>query len=128
MNQQHITGFATYELKVGEFKPEFAGKLNFYINTINEQIKGTADKPTIGILLCKTPNDTVVKYSLQGIQTPMGVADYKIAKALPKELKKQIPSVKELEEAFDSKTELAKYVLDALGEMKDDIEKLRNGK
>ncbi|MDQ6761055.1 MAG: PDDEXK nuclease domain-containing protein [Bacteroidota bacterium] len=124
----HLHCFVVFELKVGEFKPEFAGKLNFYINTINEQIKGTADKSTIGILLCKTPNDTVVKYSLQGIQTPMGVADYKIAKVLPKELKKQIPSVKELEEAFDSKTEMAKYVLDTLGQMKDSIEKLKDGK
>lgn len=101
----HLHCFVVFELKIGEFKPEFTGKLNFYINTINGQIKGADDKPTIGILLCKTPNDTVVKYSLQGIETPMGVADYKIAKALPKELKSEIPSVKELERALDSKAE-----------------------
>ncbi len=100
----HLHCFVVFELKIGEFKPEFAGKLNFYINTINGQIKGAEDKPTIGILLCKTPNDTVVKYSLQGIKTPMGVAEYKIAKALPKQLRSEMPSVQELEKALESKT------------------------
>ena len=101
----HLHCFVVFELKIGEFKPEFTGKLNFYINTINEQIKGADDKPTIGILLCKTPNDTVVKYSLQGIETPMGVADYKIAKVLPKELKSEIPSSKELETEIEKEYE-----------------------
>lgn len=106
----HLHCFVVFELKIGEFKPEFTGKLNFYINTVNAQIKGAADKPTIGILLCKTPNDTVVKYSLQGISTPMGVADYKIAKALPKELKSELPSVKELENALESRTGFEKQL------------------
>jgi predicted nuclease of restriction endonuclease-like (RecB) superfamily len=89
--------FVVFELKIGEFEPEFAGKLNFYVNAINEQIKGKEDKPTIGVLLCKTPNDTVVKFSLQGIKTPLGVADYELAKALPKQLKAEMPTVEELE-------------------------------
>ncbi|MEO6455592.1 MAG: PDDEXK nuclease domain-containing protein [Ginsengibacter sp.] len=101
----HLHCFVVFELKIGEFKPEFAGKLNFYINTINQQIKGAGDKPTIGILLCKTPNDTVVKYSLQGIETPIGVADYKLKQALPKELKSELPSVKELESILNTKAE-----------------------
>jgi predicted nuclease of restriction endonuclease-like (RecB) superfamily len=96
--------FVVFELKVGEFKPEFAGKLNFYINTINEQIKGTDDKPTIGVLLCKTPNDTVVKYSLQGIGAPMGVAEYEFTKALPKQLKGEMPTIKELEQELEKET------------------------
>ena len=104
----HLHCFVVFELKIGEFKPEFAGKLNFYINTINGKIKGEGDKPTIGILLCKTPNETVVKYSLQGVDTPIGVADYKIAKALPKELKGEMPSIKELEKALESKTAFEK--------------------
>ncbi len=97
----HMHCFVVFELKVGEFKPEFAGKLNFYINTINDQIKGRDDKPTIGVLLCKTPNETVVKYSLQGIDTPMGVADYEFTNALPKQLKGEMPTIEELEQEIE---------------------------
>ncbi|HLP51402.1 MAG TPA: PDDEXK nuclease domain-containing protein [Chitinophagales bacterium] len=97
----HLHCFVTFELKVGDFKPEFAGKLNFYINTIDSNIKGPKDNPTIGILLCKTPNETVVKYSLQGITTPMGVAEYKLEQALPNQLKGEIPTIEEFEAEID---------------------------
>jgi hypothetical protein len=94
-----------FELKIGEFKPEFAGKLNFYINTINAQLKGKDDTPTIGVLLCKTPNETVIKYSLQGVDTPIGVSDYTLANALPKQLKTEMPTVEELEAEIDREYE-----------------------
>ncbi len=94
--------FVVFELKVGDFKPEYAGKLNFYINTIDQQIKGTEDKPTIGVLLCKTPNETVVKYALTGIQSPIGVAEYELINALPKQLKAQMPTVEELEKELET--------------------------
>jgi predicted nuclease of restriction endonuclease-like (RecB) superfamily len=97
----HLHCFVVFELKIGEFVPEFAGKLNFYVNTINEQLKGDEDKPTIGVLLCKTPNETVIKYSLKGIGSPIGVADYQLAKALPAELKTEMPTVEELEAEID---------------------------
>lgn len=97
----HLHCFVVFELKLGEFKPEYAGKLNFYVNTIDEQIKGKDDKPTIGVLLCKTPNHTVIRYALKGIGTPIGVADYKLAQTLPSYLRSQMPTVKELEEALD---------------------------
>ena len=96
--------FVVFELKVGEFKPEFAGKLNFYINTIDEQIKGEKEAPTIGVLLCKTPNDTVVKYSLKNIDTPMGVSEYELTKSLPKKLKGEMPTIKELEKELEKET------------------------
>ena len=113
----HLHCFIVFELKIGKFKPEYAGKLNFYINTADEQIKGKEDKPTIGVLLCKTPNHTVVKYALKGIKTPMGVADYEFAKALPKNLKSELPSIEELETALES--EAKKFVrqsADSFGE------------
>jgi predicted nuclease of restriction endonuclease-like (RecB) superfamily len=97
--------FVVFELKVGDFKPEYAGKLNFYVNAINEQIKGANDKPTIGVLLCKTPNETVVRYSLKGIESPIGVADYQLAQALPKQLQLEMPTVEELEEEIDKEYE-----------------------
>lgn len=101
----HLHCYVVFELKIGAFKPEFAGKLNFYINTIDEQIKGTEDKPTIGILLCKTPNETVVKYSLQNMQAPIGVSDYQLADALPKQLRGEIPTIEELETEIDESYE-----------------------
>jgi predicted nuclease of restriction endonuclease-like (RecB) superfamily len=97
----HLHCFVVFELKIGEFIPEYAGKLNFYVNAINAQLKGTEDKPTIGVLLCKTPNDTVIKYSLQGIDAPIGVADYELAKALPAELKTEMPTIEELEHEIE---------------------------
>ncbi len=100
----HLHCFVVLELKVGDFKAEFTGKLNSYINIIDAQIKGSEDKSTIGILLCKTPNETIIKYSLQGIKTPMGVANYQLGRALPKELKGEIPSVKQLEQELELET------------------------
>lgn len=97
----HLNSFVVFELKVGDFKPEYAGKLNFYVNTVNEKIKSSSHQPTIGVLLCKTPNDTVVKFALQGIDTPVGVADYELSKALPKRLKGEIPSIEELESVIE---------------------------
>lgn len=108
----HLHCFVVFELKVGDFKPEFAGKLNFYVNTINEKIKGKEDKPTIGVLLCKTPNETVVKYSLKGIDTPMGVAEYEFTQALPKQLKGEMPSIEELEDELDKEVQAVKKPID----------------
>ena len=97
----HMHCYVIFELKIGDFKPEYAGKLNFYINTIDNQIKGKLDKPTLGVLLCKTPNKTVIKYSLQGIKTPIGISNYKLEQVLPKNLKSNLPSIKELEDELN---------------------------
>jgi predicted nuclease of restriction endonuclease-like (RecB) superfamily len=98
----HLNCFVVFELKVGDFQPEFAGKLNFYINCIDQQVKGKDHQPTIGVLLCKTPNQTVIKYSLKGISSPIGVADYELRKTLPKKLAQQMPTIEELEEQLQS--------------------------
>lgn len=97
--------YVVFELKVGEFKPEYAGKLNFYLNTIDSQIKTEYDKPTIGVLLCKTPNETVIEYALRGVDKPIGVADYEFRKALPEALKPDLPTIAELEEEIEKEIE-----------------------
>ncbi len=116
----HLHCYVVFELKLGEFKPEFAGKLNFYINTIDAQIKKDNDAPTIGILLCKTPNETVIKYALQNVSAPMGIADYQLSDALPNQLKGEIPTIEELEIELDESYEELKTPtqkrLDALKE------------
>lgn len=125
----HLHCFVIFELKIGDFKPEYAGKLNFYVNTVNEQIKGKSDNPTIGVLLCKTPNDTVIRFTLKGISTPLGVADYKLAQSLPRQLKSQMPTVKELEEALEGDLKKSSSdVSPALSQMKDAIKKRTHGR
>ena len=85
------------ELKVGPFKPEYAGKLNFYLSAVDAQIKAADDRPTIGLLLCKTKNHLVAEYALSGIEKPIGVAEYQLVRALPEPLDTCLPSIEEIE-------------------------------
>jgi len=86
------------ELKVVEFEPEHAGKLNFYIKAVDEQLRGKGDQSTIGILLCKGKDKVVVEYALSDIHKPMGVSEYELTQALPDELKSSLPTIEQIEE------------------------------
>ncbi|GMO62970.1 MAG: hypothetical protein Ta2D_09620 [Rickettsiales bacterium] len=81
--------FVVIELKTGDFKPEYVGKLNFYINAVDDLLKNKDDKQTIGLLLCKNKNKTIAKYSLEQLNTPMGVAEYTIFPTI-KEIEKEL--------------------------------------
>jgi hypothetical protein len=85
------------ELKANAFKPEHAGQLNFYLSAVDAQIKAEDDKPTIGLLLCRTQNRLVAEYALSGIDKPIGVAEYQLVRALPKPLDTSLPSIEEIE-------------------------------
>jgi predicted nuclease of restriction endonuclease-like (RecB) superfamily len=98
--------YVVVELKATEFKPEYAGKLNFYLNVVNAQIRQTQDQPTIGILLCKTPNKIMVEYALENISSPLGVAEYQIMNAIPDNFKGELPSIEELEESLGESLEV----------------------
>lgn len=89
--------YVVVELKTVKFKPEFAGKLNFYISAVDEILKAEQDHPTIGILICKSKKDTVVEYALRNINKPIGVSEYTITQNLPEELKSSLPSIEEIE-------------------------------
>jgi predicted nuclease of restriction endonuclease-like (RecB) superfamily len=89
--------YVVVELKTGEFEPEYAGKLNFYIKAVDEQIKDIKDEPTIGILLCKNKDKTIVEYSLSDIHKPMGVSQYELTHILPDELKSNLPTIEDIE-------------------------------
>ena len=67
-----LKAYIVVELKVKPFDPEFAGKLNYYVNAVDELLKGPDDNPTIGLLICSDKNDTEVRWAFKGIQTPMG--------------------------------------------------------
>ena len=88
--------YVVIELKTGEFKPEYAGKLNFYLSAVDSQLKKEWDNPSIGLLLCKSKNNVIAEYSLRDISKPIGVSEYRVTQELPIELEKQLPSVKDL--------------------------------
>lgn len=84
------------ELKVGEFLPEFVGKMQFYLTALDRQVRQEDENPSIGIILCKEKSRTIVEYALHDARKPIGVATYEITKTLPKALKGQLPSPKDI--------------------------------
>ena len=95
--------FVVVELKACDFEPGFISQLNMYQNVVNDVLRHPDDKPTIGLLLVKGKNETVVEYSLAGYQNPIGVAEWKnqIAKALPEELRSSLPSIEDIEKELE---------------------------
>ncbi|NLK81412.1 MAG: DUF1016 domain-containing protein [Bacteroidales bacterium] len=89
--------YVAIELKSGKFKPEYVGKLNFYLSAIDNQIKHKDDQPSIGLILCKHKDKIEAEYALRDIQKPIGISEYHLTQALPKQLKNQLPTVAEIE-------------------------------
>lgn len=85
------------ELKTVDFEPEFAGKLNFYIKAVDEQLRGEGDQPTIGLLLCKSKDRLVAEYALSDIQKPMGLSTCTLSHTLPEALRDKLPSIEAIE-------------------------------
>jgi predicted nuclease of restriction endonuclease-like (RecB) superfamily len=92
----NLHSYVVFELKVGDFMPEYIGKLNFYINLIDATLKKENDKPTIGILLCKTKEKFEIEFALKDINKPIGVSEYRFNE-LPIEIKREMPTIEELE-------------------------------
>ena len=95
--------YVVIELKACDFEPGFISQLNMYQNIVNDVLRHPDDKPTIGLLLVKGKNETVVEYSLAGYQNPIGVAEWKnqIDKSLPEELRSSLPSIEEIEKELE---------------------------
>jgi len=89
--------YVVVELKAESFKPEYAGKLNFYLAVVDAQIKAPDDKPTIGLLLCKTKKKLIAEYALSGIDKPIGVAEYQLVCDLPQMFERCLPTIEEIE-------------------------------
>lgn len=92
-----LHSYVVIELKTGDFEPEHAGKLNFYIKAVDEQLRKKGDEPTIGILLCKTKDKLVAEYALSDIHKPIGVSEYQLTQSLPDNLRSSLPSIEEIE-------------------------------
>ena len=90
------------ELKTTELKPEYAGKMQFYLSVLDDKVKLEEESPSIGIIVCKSKNRTVVEYALNTATKPMGVADYSLSKSVPKELKGLLPSPEEIAKSLES--------------------------
>lgn len=89
--------YVVIELKMDEFEPEYAGKMNFYLKAADEQLRGEQDEATIGILLCKSRDRVVVEYALSDIHKPIGVSKYELTRCLPDNLKSSLPAIEDLE-------------------------------
>ena len=97
-----LHAYIVVELKATPFKPEYAGQLNFYINVVDDKLRGENDNKTIGLLLCKGKDEIVAQYALTGYDQPIGISDYQLSKAIPENLKSALPSVEEVEEELAS--------------------------
>lgn len=89
--------FIVVELKKGRFKPEYAGKMNFYLSLIDDSLKKPTDNTTIGLILCQEKDQIMAEYTLRGVDRPIGVSEYELTRALPKDLKSSLPTVEEIE-------------------------------
>lgn len=92
--------FVVIELKIEDFRPEFAGKMNFYLSAVDDQLRHPDDKPTIGIILCKGRNEVIVEYALRDSSKPMGVAQYQLSQALPPQFEGDLPTIEEFAREF----------------------------
>lgn len=93
-----LHAYVVVELKATPFKPEYMGQLNFYINVVDDTLRGEHDNKTIGLLLCNGGDKVVAQYALSGYDQPIGVSDYQLTKAIPENLKSALPTVEEVEE------------------------------
>jgi predicted nuclease of restriction endonuclease-like (RecB) superfamily len=92
--------FVVIDLKRGAFKPEYAGKMNFYCNVVDDRLRHTDDAPTIGLILCQLPNRVLAEYALRGMDKPIGVSTFELTRALPTELQTSLPSIEAIEQAL----------------------------
>jgi predicted nuclease of restriction endonuclease-like (RecB) superfamily len=89
--------FVVVDLKAKAFEPEFVGKMNFYLAAVDDLLRHPDDKPSIGLIICKTKDEVVAEYALRNTTTPIGISEYKLSESLPADLKGSLPTIEELE-------------------------------
>lgn len=94
--------YIVIDLKRGKFKPEYAGKVNFYCSVVDDKLRHPDDRPTIGLILCQEKDRVLAEYSLRDINKPIGVSDYELTRALPKELASSLPSIEQIEAELEN--------------------------
>ena len=101
-----LSCFVVIEIKNAEFKPEHAGKLNFYLSAIDDILRRPQDNPTIGILLCAERDKLTAEYALKDINKPIGVSEYKLSDFVPEELVDTLPSADDIEKRIKGKYDI----------------------
>ena len=96
--------FVVIDLKMKEFKPEYTGKLNFYLSAVDDMLRHPTDEPTIGLILCKSNKRIVAEYALRDVNKPMGIATY-LTEALPEKLRDSLPDIEDLEATLSEVTD-----------------------
>jgi predicted nuclease of restriction endonuclease-like (RecB) superfamily len=89
--------FVVIDLKVVDFEPEFSGKMNFYVSAVDDLLRGEADQPTIGIILCRTKSKTIAEYALRDVHKPIGISSYHLGEVLPEPLQHNLPTIEQLQ-------------------------------
>ncbi len=102
----NLRAFFVIELKKGEFKPEYAGKMNFYCSVVDDVLRHETDNPTIGLILCQTKDSIAAEYALRDVQKPISISGYELelTRALPESLKSSLPTIEEIEEELSDKS------------------------
>ena len=100
-----LRSFIVVELKVGTFRPDYVGKMNFYLSAVDDLLRHPSDQPSIGLILCRSKEGIVVEYALRDIGKPMGIAEFRLTESLPDSLKSTLPSIEELESELDARTQ-----------------------
>lgn len=94
--------FVVIDLKRGDFKPEYAGKMNFYCSAVDDLVKHPTDTPTIGLILCQTKNKVMAEYALRDMNKPIGISEFELTRSLPKNLRSSLPTIEEIENELKS--------------------------
>ena len=93
--------YIAIELKIGDFEPEYVGKMNLYLGLLDDKLKTERDDPAIGLILCKTKDRIVAEYALRDTSKPIGIAEYKLQQMLPEDIKSELPSIEDIEQKLD---------------------------
>lgn len=93
--------YVVIELKTGALKPEYVGKIGFYLSVVDDLVKDDSDNPSIGLILCKDKNKTVAEYALKPMQSPVSVSEFQMTKTLPKDYKELLPSARQLKKKLE---------------------------
>lgn len=100
-----LRSFIVAEVKSTAFRPDFVGKMNFYLSAVDDLLRHPTDQPSIGLILCRSKEGIVVEYALRDIGKPMGIAEFRLTESLPENLKSTLPSIEELESELDARTQ-----------------------
>ena len=94
--------YVVIELKRGKFLPEFAGKLNFYLSVVDDQLRTEFDQPSIGLLICQDKNKVIAEYALKDVNKPIGISEYQLTESIPKDLKGTLPTIADIKRELQS--------------------------